>query len=127
MILLDTHVIVWARQDPDRLPEPALTQVTVATAWAISDISLWEIAMFVRKQRLQLTVPLHTYLGDIAATTTVLPITAAIAATVGTLPAEFPANDPADRIIYATAREHDLTLISADRQLRTHDTAVVWD
>lgn len=127
MILLDTHVLLWARQDPDRLPPSAATVVSSASEWTISDITLWEIAMLVRKDRIRVPGSLDSYLDEISATTSVRPISAAVAAVVGTLPLDFPASDPADRIIYATAQVHGLSLVSADRQLRAYDPSIVWD
>lgn len=127
MILLDTHVLLWARQDPDRLPPPAATVVSSASEWTISDITLWEIAVLVREDRIRVPGSLDSYLDEISATTSVRPISAAVAAIVGTLPLDFPASDPADRIIYATAQVHGLSLVSADRQLRAYDLSIVWD
>ncbi len=127
MIILDTHVLLWARADPDRLTPAAHESLAQATAWGISDITLWEIAMLHRKGRIELAVPLAEYLSVIAAEAQVLPISPKVAAAVGSLPRDFPARDPADRIIYATARTHELPLVSSDRQLRSHDSTVVWD
>jgi PIN domain nuclease of toxin-antitoxin system len=46
-------------------------------------------------------------------------ITPAIAATAVSLPSSFP-GDPADRLIYATAIEHGLRLVTKDVKLRSH-------
>ena len=127
MILLDTYVLIWARVDPDRLPVPALDAVRAADRLAIADITLWEIAMLVRKGRVALEEPLDRYLTDVAAAVTVLPITAAVAAVVGALAEDFPTRDPADRLVYATAQVHGLPLVSADRPLRTYDPSIIWD
>ena len=127
LIILDTHVLLWARAAPERLSQAAHEVVAQASAWVISDITLWEIAMLHRKGRIELSTPLAEYLRDVASQTQVLAISPEIAAGVGSLPDDFPARDPADRIIYATARTHGLTLVSSDSELRGHDPAVVWD
>jgi PIN domain nuclease of toxin-antitoxin system len=46
-------------------------------------------------------------------------LTPAIAETAVSLPSSFP-GDPADRLIYATAIEHGLRLVTKDRNLRRH-------
>ena len=53
--------------------------------------------------------------------------TVATALRAGSLdPVEFH-GDPADRLIYATAVEHDATLVSADERMRRSDPSrVVW-
>lgn len=127
MIVLDTHVLLWARADPERLTPTAHRVVAGATGWAISDMTLWEIAMLHRKRRIELSTPLVEYLRGVASDAQVLPISPEVAAAVGGLPDDFPARDPADRIIYATARTHELPLVSSARELRSHDPAVVWD
>ena len=43
----------------------------------------------------------------------------AIAATAVSLPTSFP-GDPADRLIYATAIEYGLRLVTKDQRLRDH-------
>ncbi len=124
MILLDTHVLLWARADPERLTPVAHEIVAQASGWAISDITLWEIAMLHRKGRIELSLCLVAYLREVASEAQVLPISLEIATAVGTLPDDFPARDPADRIIYTTAQVHELPLVSSDRELRGHDPAV---
>lgn len=126
MTLLDTHVLVWARVRSSRLSERARHTIERADHLAISDITLWEVAMLVRKGRLQLEGSLSAYLADVARDVDVLPITARVAAAVAALPDDFPVRDPADRIIYATAGVHELPLISADGRLREWDRSVIW-
>ena len=125
MILVDTHVLVWARAARDRLSTPARLAIESAGSVVISDITLWELAMLLDKGRLSIDRPVSTYLAEVSASVTVLPITAAVASKVTDLPDGFPA-DPADRIIYATAQVHDLELVSADRSIRGADPGVIW-
>jgi PIN domain nuclease of toxin-antitoxin system len=66
-----------------------------------------------------LTIPLASWLGQLAAQVRTMPVTPAIAAAAVSLPASFP-GDPADRLIYATAIETGLRLITKDRKLRAH-------
>ena len=81
----------------------------------VSAISLWEIANLVLAGRMSLDRPLRPWLDAAVAAPLVdlVPISPAIAAEVGALPAEFD-RDPADRIIVATARVLGLTLLTAD-------------
>ena len=47
---------------------------------------------------------------------------------VAALPSSFP-GDPADRLIYATAIEHGLKLVTKDQKIRDHDgprSLVIW-
>jgi PIN domain nuclease of toxin-antitoxin system len=65
------------------------------------------------------TVPIRSWLERLAAQIRTLPLTPAIADTAVSLPSSFP-GDPADRLIYATAIEHGLRLVTKDRRLRAH-------
>ena len=66
---------------------------------------------------------------------TITPLTAEVAATAAELEHEGFHGDPADRMIYATARILDLPLLTADTSMRQFDRAlptargrrVVWD
>lgn len=56
MMLVDTHVLVWAVENNPRLGAQARHEVDTALAndtLAISAISFWEIAMLVDKERLE--------------------------------------------------------------------------
>jgi PIN domain nuclease of toxin-antitoxin system len=55
-------------------------------------------------------------------------VTPAIADTAVALPSSFP-GDPADRLIYATAIEHGLKLVTKDQAIHDHDqprSLAVW-
>lgn len=66
-----------------------------------------------------MTIPIRSWLEHLAAQIRTLPLTSAIADTAVSLPSSFP-GDPADRLIYATAIEHGVRLITKDRRLRAH-------
>lgn len=66
-----------------------------------------------------MTIPIRSWLEHLAARVRTLPLTPAVADTAVSLPSSFP-GDPADRLIYATAIEHGLRLVTKDRRLRAH-------
>ena len=68
---------------------------------------------------LEITIPWDAWLEEMEsnALLNILPITAAIAAESVRLGDNFP-RDPADQIIVATARCHDLRLLTADQSIR---------
>lgn len=120
MILLDTHVLVWMAITPDRLSRRASAAIQQARsngALCISDVSLWEIAMLARRERIQVSGALDSFLYEISLPVVVKPITVAIACMSAQFPENYP-EDPADRLIGATSRVESLPLITADRKLR---------
>ncbi|HUJ51380.1 MAG TPA: type II toxin-antitoxin system VapC family toxin [Bryobacteraceae bacterium] len=121
--LLDTHILVWWRQDFKRLSK---TQAQLLTnleekgqVAALSAISLRELAKMIQQRRIEVDMPLEPWLADVAShpLLTLLPISPRIAAESVRLGDDFH-RDPADQIIVATARCHDLTLITADERIR---------
>jgi PIN domain nuclease of toxin-antitoxin system len=129
MIVLDTHVLLWFALEPERLSAEAVAIIGEERERAISVITAQEIAYLVARKRVDLDRPPKAWIGDVLGTLDgrAVPATMAIALRAGALdPAEFH-GDPIDRLIYATAVEHDARLVSADKRLLEADPSrVVW-
>ena len=125
-VLLDTHVVQWWSAEPDRLSSRASTLLNDATELVVAAITWYELAWLARHERIAVRIPIRSWLEQLAAGMRTLTITPAIAETAVSLPDSFP-GDPADRLIYATAVEHGLTLVSKDNRLRRHSASLaVW-
>lgn len=124
--LLDTNAWLWSVNEPAALPEPVRALLeSEGPRFGLSIISVWEVAKKHQIGRLGLSVPLDEWL-DKALTTAIdlLPLTPGIITSAMDLPA-FINNDPADELIVATARHHDLLLVTSDRKLRGYKHARV--
>ncbi len=86
---------------------------------SISSVSVWELALVAARGRIEVTGPLEVWLEEMVDNPliVVLQITPRIAAEGAQLGSGFH-SDPSDRIIVATARCHDLTLLTADQRIR---------
>jgi PIN domain nuclease of toxin-antitoxin system len=120
-ILLDTHILVWLLEDSERIGEPVHAQIQNAAdedCLFISAITPWEISMLVVKGRLRLGQDVAEWLGAALRLPGIRlePLSPAIAVASTRLPWEVHP-DPADRILLATARHLDATLITADQQI----------
>ena len=119
MILLDTHVWIWANLAPERL-SPAIAEALQrgGAECCISSITVWETILAGQRRRIVTTLPPEeTARRWIAASpVVVVPIDAEIAILSRTL--EFNHSDPADRFIAATAYHLNCPLATADEQLR---------
>jgi PIN domain nuclease of toxin-antitoxin system len=129
VILLDTHVLVWLVGARERLSGRASKAIESGRELAISIASVQEIAYLVARGRLAMDRPLETWIGDALNVHEVRAVapTVSTALRAGSLdPSDFH-GDPVDRLIYATAVEHDAQLVSADERLRGSDPArVIW-
>jgi PIN domain nuclease of toxin-antitoxin system len=117
--MLDTHVIHWWSAEPDRISRAATKALNEADELAVAAISLFELAWLANRERIIVTVPIRSWLEQLAREVRTVGITPAIADTAVSLPSSFP-GDPADRLIYATAIEHGWRLITKDGKLRAH-------
>lgn len=126
--LLDTHVIHWWSAEPERLSRPARRVLKAADELLVAAISWYELAWLAERHRIVIDVPARSWLEGLGAQTRTVGITPAIAASAAALPSSFP-RDPTDRLIYATAIEHGVKLVTKDQAIAEHDrphSLVVW-
>ena len=130
MVLVDTHVVIWLALEPERISKKARTAIEETRrrgdGLAISDMTLLEIAMIANKNRITLNSTLESFLSEVESRFIVLPISARICVRALGLPANFP-NDPADRIIAATALVEGILLVTADAEIqRSKALRTLW-
>ena len=121
MIVLDTHVLVWIAEGDSRLGEATRKLIEAESENGqilVPAISVWEIAMLVAKGRLGLGQDVRNWVGRALELggVSLAELLPAISLESVALPGDFH-SDPADRMIVATARYHQSTLFTADRQI----------
>ena len=82
MLLLDTHIwIRWHNPQPSSmaLSERLIELIETADTVAISAISCWELGQLVKRQRVQISLPLDEWVQVAVADIQVLPIERQIA------------------------------------------------
>lgn len=118
-LLLDSHVVQWWSAEPGKLSRPATRAIEGADELAVASITWFELAWLAEHDRIRVSVPVRSWLEQLAAEVRTIGTSPAVAATAAALPTSFP-GDPADRLIYATAIEHGWKLVTKDRRLRDH-------
>lgn len=118
-LLLDTHVLHWWSAEPDRLSSGATRVIERADVLAVSGITWFELAWLAKNDRIAVATPVRTWLEGLSQQVLTIGVTAAIADSAISLPKSFP-GDSADRLIYATAVEHGVKLITKDVRLRRY-------
>jgi len=113
--LADTHILIWALNDPDRLSAAVTAIVTDETAAVFfSPVNLWEIAITYGLGKLDLAghTPEDVLAALVESAFVERPLTAATAASSHRLPRLH--KDPFDRLLVWDAIQGGLVLLSAD-------------
>ncbi len=117
-LLLDTHVWIWSLLDPSHLGAHAAAALAdAATEKWLSPISVWETLLLVERGRLALSTDGATWVRKHLFGTPVRQAPFDHEVVIVSRNLELPHHDPADRFIAATARVHDMTLVTADARL----------
>lgn len=126
-VLIDTHALLWALMESDRLSKRAKTVIEdPANRLLVSSASAWEIATKFRLGRLpEAESVVRGYPHHLARLgTTELPISAEHALLAGTLPAEH--RDPFDRMLAAQALIEGVPIVSCDEALTAFRVSLLW-
>ncbi len=121
MLVLDTHVWIWLVAGDAALARrarEAIENAAVEGAVVVPAISVWEVAMLEAHGRIVLAKPCAQWVNEaLAAPGLALGALAPeIAVESCNLPAPFH-DDPADRMIVATARVAGATLLTRDKRI----------
>lgn len=122
MILLDTHVLVWAAIEPKRLSRSAASAIRRARASdgvSIAAVSLWELASLFSRRRIVSYGTVGASVRQVLDGLGVIvhDLTPEVAVLATQFPEDFP-RDPADRLIGATALAVGMALVTHDEDIR---------
>ena len=121
MILLDTHVLLWASTETHRLSKLAHSAIERARqedGLAVASITLWEIANAVARGRVEILGTVKAAVEDLILGVDVKEMTPEIVAIAAEFPETYP-RDPADRLIGATALAFGVPLVTKDERIRS--------
>ena len=124
-LLLDTHIVLWAAGQPEKLSEAARTLLTTPdNTLYFSVASIWEIVIKrglgredfkVNPRRLRKMLITHGY--------SELPVVAEHVFTIETLPLLH--KDPFDRLLLAQARSEGMLLLTVDSYVSQYQESVL--
>ncbi len=121
MIVLDTHAWIWVVAGDRTLSgeaRAAIEKAAAAGAVLVPAIAVWELAMLEARGRITLAIPCPEWVGDALAAPgfALAPISPDVAVESVRLPPPFH-DDPADRLIVATARVAGAALVTRDPRI----------
>lgn len=118
-LLLDTHIWLWSALEPQRLSRRvALALANKDNELWLSSVSVWEMIVLQRKGRIELPKDVPSWVADSMKDLELAeaPLTIEVALAISSI--DFSHGDPADHLLAASAKAFDLTLVTADKNLR---------
>jgi PIN domain nuclease of toxin-antitoxin system len=117
-LLLDTHIWAWGLLEPERLPSRVATALEREDneRW-LSSISVWEILLLFEKGRLESPPDPTKWIREKLEVSAMREAILNHEVALEGRNVRLPHGDPADRLIIATARVYELTLVTADERL----------
>ena len=126
-VLLDTCVLLWITNSPDKLSKAALERLRSSGPQHVVAISAFEIVVKHHKGKLELPMDPWEWFSQVMEHYGLqeIPISAKVAAMAPRI--QVPHKDPCDRIIIATALENNLEILSSDTLIRQCEQVdVIW-
>jgi len=121
VVLVDTHIALWALGDPDRLTDRERAVLTDATVdRCLSPISVWEAA--IKREIGRLRAP-RDLSGILAREFRMLEVTAGLLEHAAELPHHH--GDPFDRVVIAHALVEDLDVLTRDERFAGYGVRLV--
>ncbi len=121
-LLLDTHVLLWTRLDPDEVGRDARELIEDgAQDVLVSAASAWEIA--IKRAQGRLEVPQDLAVAVAKQSFRPMPISFEHAAAAAALPAHH--RDPIDRMLIAQAMVEGLTIVTHDPSFDAYGVPVL--
>jgi PIN domain nuclease of toxin-antitoxin system len=126
-LLLDTHAVIWAVEQPARLSTGVRSALEdPSNQLLISAATVWEIAIKVGLRKLTLSISYREWMNRVIADlgATFLPISVEYADVQASLPNHH--RDPFDRMLIAQARVEDVPLVSSDDTFDRYGISRLW-
>jgi PIN domain nuclease of toxin-antitoxin system len=117
--LLDTHIFLWLMLGNVKLKDKAvLERAATIGGLFVSPMTCWEIGMLASRDRIRLGMPCHEWIDQAltAPGVSLLELTPRMTVEASYLPGKLQ-GDPVDRILVASARVQNLTLVTRDEKI----------
>lgn len=128
-IILDTCALLLWSLDPDKLSDSALVaieQMEKAKNGITSSMAIWEIAIKVKNKKLDLGVPLDTYVTKLKQSDVIQIIPVDEDILIKSVNLQWSHRDPVDRIIVAIASYNGFPIITKDSAIKTFYAKTIW-
>jgi len=126
-LLLDTHTLIWAVDNPAKLGKTASTELQdPANELVLGTGTIWELAIKIGQGKLALSMPYRKWMERAIAdlSLTIAPVTIEIVEHLIGLPMHH--KDPFDRLLVCQALNDKLPVVSIDPILDSYGVSRIW-
>jgi PIN domain nuclease of toxin-antitoxin system len=126
-LLLDSHALIWWREEPQKLSPLALNEISNSTnSVFLSLASIWEIQIKITNLKISFNNNLFDVIADEQKINNfqLLPIKISHIIELENLP--FHHKDPFDRILISQAITENMILVSADKKFADYQVDLLW-
>jgi PIN domain nuclease of toxin-antitoxin system len=125
-LLLDTHVMLWAVLEPERLRSECRAAIEDgANQVLFSVVSAWEIAIKQSLGKLELSQPAELWVPEVLRKTGIESLAVDLPAALRVRALPWHHRDPFDRLLVAQALQGDLVVATRDSNLETYGIVVL--
>lgn len=128
-VVLDTCALIWWSLDPEMLSSSAHNLCDIMEEeknGLVASISLWEIALKVKRGKLDLGVDLKSYVNTLFRSDVIQIIPIDVNLWIDSVNLDWQHKDPADRVIVALAQKYQAQLITKDELISRFYSLTVW-
>ncbi len=128
-IVLDTCALIWWSLDPDLLSASARNLCDVMEVQKnglVASISLWEIALKVKRGKLDLGIDLEIYINTLLRSDVISIIPIDVSLWIDSVNLNWSHKDPADRVVVALANKYQAQLITKDTMIKDFYDLTIW-
>ena len=124
-MILDTCALLWLVSGGEKLSRAALKEINATPALYVSAVTGYEISKKTATGKLHLSHPVEEWFEQAIAHhgLTIIPLSLDVCIAAAQLPPIH--DDPFDRFIIASAKVHDLTVVTRDEQFEKYGVAVL--
>jgi PIN domain nuclease of toxin-antitoxin system len=126
MVVLDTSALLYWTLDPEKLSGAARKAIEEEDRLVVSSISIWEIALKLKRGELQIPLPLGDYVERLLRLESLEIQPVDVQTWLDNVDLNWEHRDPADRTIVAMAARLGCPLVSSDSTIMEFYPLAIW-
>jgi len=125
-LLLDTQVLIWLEETPERIPERVRDRIFTEPIVYLSQASVWELAIKIKTGKFSLKQPLQTFVVNFLIGYNYKLLNIQLSHIYQTERLALLHKDPFDRLIIAQSLVENLEIVSSDEIFDGYGVKRIW-